>query len=162
MDDLHEIDAIKRLKYRYLRALDLKQWDDLGACLTEDCRSAYGDGHFSFEGRAAILAFLIDALGPATRISSHRVHHPEIELTSPTTATGVWALDDVVIETQAKLTIRGSAYYHDEYVKVGGAWKIAKTGYRRIYEEMESRTDTPSLALTKNAFVGTPADGAAE
>jgi hypothetical protein len=155
MPDLQEIEAIKRLKYRYVRSLDQKLWDELGECLTEDCRSAYGDGHFSFDGRAAILAFLKDALGPTTRISSHRVHQPEIELTSPTTATGVWALDDVVIETAAKLTIRGAAFYHDEYVKLGGAWKIAKTGYKRIYEETESRTDTPSLVLTKNAFVGT-------
>jgi hypothetical protein len=158
MVDLNELEAIKRLKYRYVRSLDLKQWDDLGDCLTEDCRSAYGDGHFSFDGRAAILAFLVDALGPATRITTHRVHQPEIELTSPTTATGVWALDDVVIETEAKLTIRGAAFYHDEYVKVGGAWKIAKTGYKRIYEETESRTDTPSLTLSKHAFVGSKKD----
>jgi len=155
MPDLQEIEAIKRLKYRYVRALDLKLWDELGACLTEDCRSAYGDGHFSFDGRAAILAFLKDALGPKTRITSHRVHQPEIDLTSPTTATGVWALEDIVIETEAKLTIRGAAFYYDEYVKLGGEWKIAKTGYNRIYEETESRTDTPSLVLSKNAFVGT-------
>jgi hypothetical protein len=154
MLDLHELEAIKRLKYRYLRSLDLKQWDELGACLTDDCKSAYGDGHFSFDGRAAIVAFLKDALGPATRITSHRVHQPEIDFTSSTTATGIWALDDVVIETEAKLTIRGAAFYHDEYVKLGGEWKIAKTGYKRIYEETESRTDTPSLTLTRNAFVG--------
>ena len=155
MADLQEIEAIKRLKYRYVRALDLKRWEELGQCLTEDCRSAYGDGHFSFDGREAILAFLRDALGPATRITTHRVGQPEIAFTSPTTATGVWALDDVVIETEAKLTIRGAAFYHDEYVKVGGEWKIAKTGYARIYEETESRTDTPSLTLSKHAFVGT-------
>jgi hypothetical protein len=154
MVDLNELEAIKRLKYRYVRHLDLKEWDALGACLTEDCRSAYGDGHFSFDGRAAIVGFLKDALGPTTRITAHRVHQPEIELTSATTATGTWALDDVVIETEAKLTIRGAAYYHDEYVKLGGEWKIAKTGYTRIYEETESRTDTPSLTLTRNAFVG--------
>ena len=155
MADLQEIEAIKRLKYRYCRTLDQKLWDELAQCLTEDCRSAYGDGHFAFDGRAAIMTFLRDALGPTSRISSHRVHQPEIELTSPTTATGVWALDDVVIETEAKLTIRGAAFYHDEYVKVGGEWKIAKTGYTRIYEETESRTDTPSLTLSKHAFVGT-------
>lgn len=154
MTDLEEIEAIKRLKYRYIRALDCKEWADLGACLATDCRTAYGDGRFSFEGRAAILAFLQESLGAATRISSHRVHHPEIELTGPTTATGVWALDDVVIDAAAKLTIRGAAYYRDEYVKIGGEWKIAETGYRRIYEEMESRTDTPSLVLTRNAFAG--------
>ena len=155
MDDLHEIDAIQRLKHRYLRCLDQKLWDELGTCFAEDATCAYGDGKYSYQGRAAILDFLRTAMGAPSFLSSHRVHHPEIELTGPTTAKGIWALDDVVIETEAKLTIRGAAFYHDEYVKLGGEWKIAKTGYKRIYEETESRTDTPSLVLSKNAFVGT-------
>ena len=151
MADLNEIEAIKRLKYRYCRTLDQKLWDELAQCLTEDCRSAYGDGHFSFAGRAAIMTFLRDALGPKTRISSHRVHQPEIELTSPTTATGVWALDDVVIETEAKLTIRGAAFYHDEYVKVGGEWKIRHTGYERTFEEMAPRKEQ-GWRITQHGF----------
>ena len=44
--DLNELEAIKRLKYRYVRSLDLKLWDELEQCLTEDCHSAYGDGQF--------------------------------------------------------------------------------------------------------------------
>jgi hypothetical protein len=148
MVDLQEIEAIKRLKYRYCRCLDQKRWEELERCLTEDAAASYADGKLSFAGRAAIMSFLRDALGPPTRISSHRVQQPEIDLTSPTSATGVWALDDLVIETGAKLTIRGAAFYRDEYVKVGGEWRIKSTGYTRLYEEMESRTDTPSLRLT--------------
>jgi hypothetical protein len=83
------------------------------------------------------------------------VHQPEIELTSPTTATGVWALDDIVIETEAKLTIRGAAFYHDEYVKIGGQWKIKSTGYQRLFEERLSRSDTPSWHLTANRWAAT-------
>jgi hypothetical protein len=33
-------------------------------------------------------------------------------------------------------------------VKIGGAWKIQTTGYRRVFEETWSRRDTPSLRLT--------------
>jgi hypothetical protein len=152
MTDLHELEAIKRLKYRYCRCLDEKKWDELEQCLTEDAISAYGDGQYSFNGRAAIMEFLRDALGTSKRISRHRVHQPEIDFTSPTTATGIWALDDVVIETSGGITIRGAAFYYDEYVKIGGAWKIRSTGYQRLYEEMESRADTPSLRLTANRF----------
>ena len=36
MPDLQELEAIKRLKYRYCRTLDLKCWDELAACLTDD------------------------------------------------------------------------------------------------------------------------------
>ena len=154
MADLHEIEAIKRLKYRYCRCLDQKLWEDLEQCLTEDATASYSDGKYSFANRAGIMAFLREALGPPSRISSHRAHQPEIDFTSPTAATGIWALDDLVIETEAELTIRGAAFYRDEYVKVGGEWKIKSTGYTRLYEEMESRSDARSLRLTARPPAG--------
>ena len=150
--DLHELEAIKRLKYRYLRCLDQKRWDELADCFTPDARSSYGGGRYAFEGRDAILAFLRKAMGAPSFLSSHRVHHPEIDFTGPDTATGVWALEDTVIETRAGITIRGAAFYTDEYVKVDGAWRIRFTGYKRTYEEIESRRDRPGLRLTASWF----------
>lgn len=152
MSDLHDIEAIKRLKYAYLRALDLKQWDELATCLTEDATAAYSDGKYSFSGRAQIMDFLQRALGSATKITVHRVQQPEIDFTSATSATGTWALDDVVIDSAANITLRGAAFYRDEYVKTATGWKIRHTGYQRVYEEVESRTDTPSLRLTANRW----------
>jgi bile-acid 7alpha-dehydratase len=152
MVDLQEVEAIKRLKYKYLRCLDQKLWAELAQCFTEDATSAYSDGKYSFSGRDKIMEFLRGALGPRTMISSHRVHHPEIDLTTPTTATGIWALEDTVIETNTNITIRGAAFYHDEYVKSGGQWKIKSTGYTRTFEEVVSRRDTPSLQLTANCW----------
>ncbi len=151
MADLEEIEAIKRLKYKYLRCLDLKLWKEMEDCFTENATSAYGDGKYSYSGRDQILGFLRQALGH-NMISMHQVHHPEIDLTSPTTATGVWALQDLVIETNANITIRGAAFYYDEYVKVGSQWKIKHTGYQRIFEETLSRGDIPSLQLTENRW----------
>ncbi len=152
MVDLQELEAIKRLKYKYMRCLDEKRWDEMESCFTADATAAYGDGKYSFASRAQIIQFLRDALGPSSMISHHRVHQPEIDFTSATTATGIWALDDTVIETRANITIRGAAYYRDEYVKVDGQWKIAATGYARIYEEVVSRADSPSLQLTANRW----------
>ena len=43
--------------------------------------------------------------------------------------------------TKEKLTIRGAAFYHDQYVKVDGAWKIKHTGYTRTFEQMQPRKD---------------------
>ncbi len=156
MADLQEIEAITRLKYTYCRCLDEKRWDEMAQCLTEDATAAYSDGQYSFAGRPAIMQFLRDALAGHHMVTSHRVHQPEIDLTSATTATGIWALDDIVIETNANIVIRGAAFYHDEYAKVGGLWKIRHTGYRRIYEEMFSRADTPSWQLTANRWRAQP------
>ncbi len=36
VNDLIEIEAIKRVKYRYMRTLDQKLWDEMATCFTED------------------------------------------------------------------------------------------------------------------------------
>ena len=150
--DLTELEAIKRLKYKYLRCLDQKLWDEIATCFTADASCSYSGGRYAFEGRDAIVDFLRGAMGAPSFHSSHRVHHPEIEFTSPTTATGVWALEDVVIETRAGITIRGAAFYRDEYAKQDGAWRIRRTGYERTFEEMEPRQGRPGLRLTASAW----------
>ena len=82
----------------------------------------------------------------------HQAHQPEIELTSATTATGIWALEDKVIDTQHEVTITGAAYYRDEYVTLDGAWKIQKPGYERLFEEIESRKERKGLRLSARKF----------
>jgi hypothetical protein len=149
MIDLHELEAIKRLKYKYMRCLDQKLWDEMAECLTEDATAAYSGGKYSFAGRKAILDFFAQAMSRPGVLSSHRVHHPEIDFTSPTTATGTWALEDTFIDEDAGVTIRGAAFYVDEYIKQDGTWRIRHTGYRRTFEEMETRKDNPRLRMTQ-------------
>jgi hypothetical protein len=151
MDDLREIEAIKRLKYRYMRCLDQKRWAELAECFTEDAETAYGGGKYAFRGREAVMRFLEDSMGSASFLSSHRVHHPEIDLTGPTTARGTWALEDVVIDPARKFYLQGAAFYEDEYVKVGDAWKIRKTGYTRTFEFVEPLDRRPGFTLTAGA-----------
>jgi len=152
MIDLQDLEAIKRLKYKYMRCVDRKLWDEMAECFTEDATSAYGDGKFSFTGRDAIIDFLRNSMSADTVLTAHHVHHPEIDFTGPDTARGIWAMEDTFIELGAGITIRGAAFYEDEYVKVGGNWKIKHTGYKRTFEEMVARADTPSLQVTANCW----------
>jgi hypothetical protein len=149
LEDLVEIEAIKRLKYKYFRCLDSKRWAELKECFTEDASSSYDGGKYSFQGSDQIIGFLERALGPATMITMHHGHHPEIELTSPTTARGTWYLEDQVIDAKRNTALRGAAFYQDAYVKQGGAWKLQSTGYTRTWEEVQDRSETPSLKLTR-------------
>jgi hypothetical protein len=87
------------------------------------------------------MKFLTESMARPTFLSSHRITQPEIDLTSDTTATGIWALEDYVIDEQYGLTIHGAAFYRDEYIKVGGEWKIQHTGYTRTFEQMQPRKD---------------------
>lgn len=156
-EDLVEIEAIKAVKYRYLRAVDTRDWDLLATTLTEAATSAYSSGRLSQNGRDEIIGFLRASMPPGDMLTSHKVHHPEIELTGPGTATARWALEDTVILQSAGLTIRGAAYYEDRMVKVGGTWLIAHTGYRRLYEEMGPRRD---LTVSDHWWNEQPADAA--
>jgi hypothetical protein len=69
----------------------------------------------------------------------HHGHHPEIELTSETTARGTWYLEDTVFFRDADMVLRGAAFYDDVYVKQDGRWKIRSTGYERTFEVMEKQ-----------------------
>ena len=146
---LEEIEAIKRLKYKYLRCVDSKLWDELAECFTPDASTSFSSGEYSYQGVDAIINFLKEGLNP-NMLSMHQAHQPEIELTSDTTAIGTWALQDYVIMVDLNLSLHGAAYYHDEYVKVNGEWKIKHTGYDRLFEEMWNRAEIPSLKVTKS------------
>lgn len=138
--ELAEVDAIVRLKHAYFRLLDTKRFDELGTLLTEDATSAFDSGQLSFSGRDAIVAFLTESLGDPSFVTLHNGHHPEITLTSESTATGRWYLEDRVIIPAHDFELHGTALYRDEYRKDGGQWRISHTGYRRIFEERRQRS----------------------
>jgi len=148
-----DLEAIKRLKYKYQRCLDTKEWEALRDCFTEDAKAAYSSGKFSFDGRDAILRFLEGAMGADSFHSSHVVSQPEIDFVDERTATGRWCLQDYVIDTSFDMIIHGAAFYEDEYCKGDdGAWRIAKTGYTRTYEQMVPRKSIEGLTLTDSRW----------
>jgi hypothetical protein len=53
-------------------------------------------------------------------------------------ATGTWYLDDKVLIPEHKSLLTGAAFYDDEYVRADGRWQIARTGYVRSYEAVQS------------------------
>ena len=150
VDDLIAIEEIKRLKYRYVRCLDQKRWDEIAELFVPDAAASYGGGAWSFDGRDAIVEFLRSSMGSQQFLSAHRVGQPEIEITGPDTATATWALMDLVLQLEFGVDIRGAAFYEDTYVKVDGEWKIKSTGYKRTYEELEPRST--EITLTAHIY----------
>ncbi len=135
MDTAAELEAIRRLKYAYFRTLDLKQFGELGLLLTEDATASYEDGTTVLEGRDAIVSWLQDALADPGIVTEHHGHHPEITFDSGTEARGTWYLQDRVIVPAADVEIGGTAFYEDRYRLTGEGWRIAHTGYTRVFEE---------------------------
>ena len=136
VDTLIELEQIKRLKYAYFRCLDQKRWDEMATLFTEDAVAAYSNGKYTFEGRDNIVAFMSKNMSRDAFHTSHRVHHPEIDLLGPTEATGTWAMEDVNVDTEYDFYLTGAGFYEDRYVKMDGAWLLAHTGYKRTFETM--------------------------
>ena len=148
MDDRDAIREIEQVKYRYLRSLDLKEWDGFADTLTEDVDAGYGE-HLRFPGRDALVTFLRGSAGPGV-LTVHHCHHPEIAVDGDT-ARGTWALQDTVIVVEHRLLIRGAAFYEDSYRRFAdGRWRISRTGYQRLYESTQPLPD--GWRLTANRF----------
>lgn len=141
---------IHRLKFRYVRALDSKLWEDFAETMIPEATATYSE-YLQFESREAFLTFLRNTLGPHV-ITEHRCDHPEIDVRGDR-AEGVWYLSDTVLIPENNMLLRGAAFYTDEYVRCDdGHWRIAHTGYERTYEVVLSLSDLPSLRLTANRW----------
>jgi hypothetical protein len=136
LDDLVQLEAIRRLKYRYMRCVDLRLFDELAECFTEDATVSYNDGKWVRSGRDAIIELLRAGLPPEV-LSSHLAYHPEIDLHGDT-ASATWALQDHVLNRRLNSTLHGAGYYTDEYRRVDGRWLISYTTYSRTFERRTS------------------------
>jgi len=138
-----DVMAISQLKYRYLRTLDTKQWDDFGACFLPEATADYNG--LAFDDRAALVDYLREHLGEGV-LTLHQVHHPEIEV-SGHTATGRWYLQDKVIVPALSFLLEGAAFYEDRYVRTPDGWRVAHTGYRRTFEITYDLADLPGATV---------------
>lgn len=69
-------------------------------------------------------------------VSVHHGHCPEIEITSDTTATGIWAMEDMLCwgeeSPRAGAWLHGFGHYFETYEKVEGRWLITSLKLKRL------------------------------
>ena len=103
--------------------MDTKDWAGMRQVFVDEVvidRTASGGNVVT--GADEFLAFLQEALADAVTV--HHGHMPEIEVTSATTATGIWALQDLIVWPNGT-RLHGYGHYHEAYEKAGGRWRIA-------------------------------------
>jgi uncharacterized protein (TIGR02246 family) len=126
-----DIEAIRQLKARYFRTMDTKDWAGMRQVFTDDVvidtSEAGGD---LVAGADAFMAFLQGALAGAVTV--HQGHMPEIELTSATTASGTWALNDIVIWPNG-MRLDGYGHYHETYERGADGWRIKSSKLTRLH-----------------------------
>jgi uncharacterized protein (TIGR02246 family) len=134
---LVDIEAITQLKARYFRAVDTKDWDLFAdAVLAEDV-------HFDLEGtiidgRDDAVAFVVKAIEKAVTV--HHGHMPEIRITGPGTASGIWAMYDYVRWPKrdgSTKVMRGYGHYEEDYVRTDAGWRIRNLSLTRLRVDTE-------------------------
>jgi uncharacterized protein (TIGR02246 family) len=136
MDD---IEAIKALKGRYCRLMDTKDWDGYRQVFTDDVVMDTTDsGGNVIVGGDAFLEFLVPTLAEVTTV--HQCHTPEIELTSATTATGIWAMEDLLRFPDGS-GLHGFGHYHETYRAQDGRWRIASSTLTRLRMDFTEAAD---------------------
>lgn len=142
MEEITAREEIKELKARYCYYLDRKEWDNFAGTLAEDvridCDTAVSTNQRdpqtlpTLVGRKAQRVSIEKLAGEACTV--HQVHSPIIELTSKTTATAIWAMEDVIDKPGFYLHARG--HYHETYRKeADGKWYIASIHLTRTMVE---------------------------
>ncbi len=141
MDDIEEI---KRLKARYCRLMDTKDWKGYRELFAEDVTvnlesagdAVPGQDQESTKAAGAVItgadsfvAMLVATLGEVVTV--HQCHTPEIELRSPAAATGIWAMEDL-LRFPDGTQLHGFGHYHETYEKHGDDWLIKSTRLTRL------------------------------
>ena len=128
-----DVEAIKALKARYCRLLDTKDWAGFRQLFTDDVAIDTSAAGGSVTTTAdEFVAFLVDVLADAVTV--HQGHMPEIALTGPDSASGAWALHDIV-SFPTGLRLDGYGHYHETYARTPDGWRIASSTLTRLHQD---------------------------
>jgi hypothetical protein len=136
-DQLTDVEQIKQLKAQYFRFIDTKDWTDWANVFAPDAtvQATALCITVNYSGRSQIASSVSKELQKVLTV--HRGFMPEITLTSATTATGIWEMEDRIRYTPLT-DYHGYGYYHETYVKQNGQWYIQSTVLTRIREEIDN------------------------
>lgn len=138
IDTLLAIEAIKQTKARYFRFMDTKDRDGLASVFSRDAVLDHRDAEMDelVVGRDAIADFITGVLTGVTTV--HHGHMMEVELTSPTTAHAITAMEDELWwpEGGPISWMHGYGHYHEDYVLEDGAWRISLNRLTRLRHDV--------------------------
>lgn len=155
LQQLSDLEEIRTLKHRYFRGIDTADSALLAGLFTTDVVVDYRGGTYrvGLSGRDNMLDFLANSFHSGA-VAMHHGHMPDITLTGPNTATGLWYLEDIFINLEQRTHTIGSAIYKDEYRREGGSWLISRTEYDRVIEMIRPLPEDAQITAHYLAKVG--------
>jgi SnoaL-like domain len=137
------IEEIKALTARRIRAMDTKDWAEYDTCHAPDATlDSFGTlpeqhkpaGAIA-RGKKQILEMIKKVVDGKVKLTTvHHAQTPEIELTSPVTAKGIWAMEDLLWWQNGDVLehLHGWGHYHETYCKIDGRWFIQSRVLTRL------------------------------
>lgn len=122
---LLDFEELKQLKARYMRYRDLKKWDEWKELFTDDLRFESEHNPHSFTSSDALVEAVKSGMSLSDTV--HMGHMPELWMTGPDSATGIWGIEYIINEMQdgRRVTRNGFGFYHEQYVRRDGRWLFA-------------------------------------
>jgi ketosteroid isomerase-like protein len=134
---LKDFFEISKVKARYCRFLDSKDWDAYTGLFTEDVVLDDDPANGTVtRGRTEVIKRIRSFVEHAQ--TAHHVHSPEMDIRGDE-ADVIWAMQDRVIGA-AHIPERahtGFGHYHERYVRQQGTWRIASLKLRYVIFEAE-------------------------
>jgi hypothetical protein len=126
-----ELEELRQLKARYCRFLDTKDVESWRAVFAADlvvtldmAVSVGGADPMTAPPIEGVDNFVPMVLGGLQGVATmHHCHTPELTVTSATTATGIWAMEDLLVFADGR-ELHGAGHYHETYEKQDGSWRI--------------------------------------
>jgi hypothetical protein len=141
IERLLAIEEIKRLKSKYFWGLDHRDWDFWRREVwAPEGRLIVPEASRDCVGIDAVLAYVSGST--TDQVSVHHGHMPNIEITSDTSATGIWAMEDRLYRSPQHPLEDGSSYlhgfghYHESYIRLTQGWRIASSRLTRLRVEL--------------------------
>lgn len=126
---LEDIEAIRRLKARYLHACDRKNIAALRDCFAEgEILIDYG-AIGCFDNRDAFLEVYQDKACHPQVIDIHHGHNEQIDWHDTQEASALFDLFFYQIDTRSGMLVQLGGYYEDRFRKIGSEWKIVATRF---------------------------------
>jgi hypothetical protein len=154
-----DIAALQALKGRYFRTLDTKDWADFRDVFVDDF-VVYWDRSFTERSTEPVIRGADVFVGSVqdrhrASVTVHHGHSPEIEVTGPDTAHGIWALFDWVDNHELGHAWEGYGHYDEQYVRcTDGLWRIAEMRLSRVRMRGVRTTDPAAIESTITHWLG--------